>query len=520
MIGLLFALLGLAEAGSLRATVRVDNGVATVLRAVPDEAAPNALPGATPLLGPGGEVLGGVALSPLTTLRSGIDPEGGHGSVITVPSPLLRIRLPDEGPDASLRRSLPSAQLPPPVGTPVALVSSGPSARRLDLVLFAEGYPAAEEAKFDRDADAIVRHLGEVEPWSRYAGLVNIWKVFVPSTEAGIDQPDAGLRRDTAFGCGYGCDLVGTTAERLICCDETLVTDGIEGSAAFADGVLMLINETRYGGSGGLLYSTAYTGDTLALQVAAHELGHSLLALWDEYGYDVVQPADQSYVSPNCAPIGGPLPWEAWIEDGPIDWEAWETVQEGKLTTPGQYRGVDCDGRDGAQRPGAICAYPVCSFTDWVRPSQGACMMHTLQDHYCPACTEAIIESLWEATGGALDAALPEPGTPVRLEAGESETFSVQTLLPDLEVVWTLGDRVLGTGNELVLDGSSDLCGTLTATVRDPTDLVRDDVNGALTVQATWDVSTGRCCGCATADPGLGPWLLMLPLGLLRRRRT
>lgn len=462
-----------------------------------------------------GRSLGAIALPPLARHRTVILPgEGGHGQHIALDRARVRVRIPwpDDARAVRLRGAplaLPDTAPPAPVGEPEALRRAGPTESRLDLVFFAEGYRADERATFDADVDAVLDHLDAVPPWNAYAGLLNVWAVFLPSADTGIDQPDVGLDRDSAFGCNYGCDLVGGAADRLICCDEDRVTAAIDGTVPFADGVMLLVHESRYGGSGGLLYSTAYTGDRAALQVAAHELGHTLVALWDEYGYGLDQPEGERFVSPNCAPARSDLPWEPWLDGGPVDWSRWDAV------------GLRCDGRPEARGAGAVCAFPVCSFEDWVRPTQGGCMMHALQDAYCPVCREAVVRALWRATDGAGPTAIPAPGSPVEVAAGETVVLTVDDGIGSegLEVVWSSGGREVGTGPSFALTREADVCGELTATVTDPTPWVRADPEGALVAELTWPVAAGPCCGCA-ASPGAGAWALALVPLVLRRRRA
>lgn len=502
-------------AEALRLTVELDGDVARVVRAVPDAGAVDT-GGEVAVVDGAGRPIATVALPPLARGRSVILPGvEGHGQHVTLDRARVRVRVPWTDDAAGLTHRgaplrLPDVAAPPPVGEPEALWTSGATDARLDLVFFAEGYRADERAKFDDDVAAVLDHLDGLDPWGAYRGLLNVWAVFVPSAESGIDQPDVALDRDSAFACNYGCDLVGGAADRLICCDEALVTDAIDGTAPFADGVMLLVNETRYGGSGGLLYSTAYTGDRLALQVAAHELGHTLVVLWDEYGYGLDQPEGERFVSPNCAPAGGPLPWEAWLDGGPVDWGRWDDA------------GLTCDGRPQAEDADAVCAFPVCSFDDWVRPTQGGCLMHALQDRYCPVCREAIVRALWRATDGAGPTATPPPGTRVRVAEGESVAFSVDARVGSdaLDVVWSSDGRVVGEGPSFTLTRGAGVCRTLTATVTDATPWVRTDPEGALVAELTWPVAAGPCCGCSASPTAVGPWIVgIVPLVLRRRRR-
>ncbi len=511
-----------AHAGSLRTTFVVEGDAVRVERQVADDAPASVALDALPRWDADGTVLNPGVLPALARHRSVVFPEGG-GFAFEAPVARVRLRLPTSGaagtPSTELRR-LPVDRAGAPVAPAAVVLQSGPTDKRLDLVFLADGYTADEETKFNTDVQAVVDHLAEIEPWSAYLSLLNVWKVWTPSQDSGIDQDDVDLTRTTALGCGYGCDLLGSTAARLICCDEPTLLDVIDTNAPFADGVMVMVNESRYGGSGGLLYSTSYTGDSVALKVAAHELGHTLLTLWDEYSYDLAQPRDQSFISPNCNVRGEAVSWEDWLDLGPIDWAAWDALQERKITRPQSVAGVDCDGRAGGNKHDAICAYPTCSFTDWVRPTKSACMMNALQDAYCPVCREAIVQGLWAEVGGPLLSATPAPDATVKLDTQAQQAFHVEHLVPGgrAEVVWTLGGQVLGTGPDLTILGSDQQCGELVATVRDRTDWVRDDLGGTLTATATWRLQGERCCGCQQGG-GMPASIGVLMIGWFFRRR-
>lgn len=519
-----------AQADTLRATLRIDDDGVHVVHAVRLQGNEGVVPGDLEVLDAQGHVLGTASLPPLASFRSVITPDGHETARIE--SRYVRVALPWSDAAETLRLDdLHTTKVPidlirpPPAGSVAeAVMQSGPSTNRLDLVILPEGYIAADEALFDTHVDTLVDHMLQLEPYTVYGDLVNIWKVFLPSPERGVDQPDQRppIDVDTLFDCAYNCDLVGTATGRLVCCDEATILDTVNAQVPFADGALVLLNSDRYGGSGGQIYATAYTGDADALRVAAHELGHTLIGLWDEYPYGVNQPTDQAYISPNCAEQNAPVPWAPWLEDGPIDWVAWQTVQRAKQDAPLANANIFCDGRDGANQANFVCAYPACSFNDWVRPTFNGCMMNQLQDGYCPVCREAIVKAVYQGLGGAMiGSADPPADEPLRLEEGDEVLFTVDAVGPQdgLSWTWRHGDTVLATGPDFTLSADDKVCGELTLTVQDTTPWVRVDPDGVLSDTLVWDVRTAPCCGCAqSSGPGLA-WLLALPLLALRRRR-
>jgi hypothetical protein len=151
----------------------------------------------------------------------------------------------------------------------------------VDLLFLAEGYTANQLGRFRRDARAIARSFRSImDRQRRYGGRFNIWVQNVRSRSSGIDDPRADRRADTAFDITFG------TGERRRC--TWFNTAGGESAARElgrrrgADVVVILANAREYGGcaNNGLFVVTRHSD---APWVVAHELGHALLGLADEY---------------------------------------------------------------------------------------------------------------------------------------------------------------------------------------------------------------------------------------------
>lgn len=508
-----------ADAAVLRATVRVDGPHVEVVSTSLEDGDWRSDPGDLAVLDAAGEVLVTGAMPPLATHRAVSTPDG-HLSA-PHPSRYARVRLPwPDGAAAvswggdvetpwrpTATRDAPEETDAPDVtgepGTPYAgptfagpvvtrVVGDGPTGRRLDLVILAEGYTADQEDDFSVDVATVVTHFRQTEPWSTYGHLVNVWKVFVPSVDEGIDTTETpgGGAYDTPFECYFSCEGI----QRLICCDEDEIIRQVDALAPFADGILLLSNSEGYGGSGGLVYSVASVGVDVE-RVAVHELAHSLVLLWDEYSYGITGDPD-AFISPNCAPEDRTPPWTAWMDDEHPD----------------------------------IGTYPTCSFTNWVRPTPGACMMNALQPEYCPVCREHIVRQLYRHLGNAFTTSVSPPeGERVRLREGESQTFTAVAIEPPDGLTWTweLDGEVVAEGvDAYTLDGCGALNGELALVLRDETPWVRGDPGADLVDRVTWPVTTDRCagdpprpCGCA-ATSAASAWSALALLLLARRRRS
>ncbi len=177
-----------------------------------------------------------------------------------------------------------------PLGAPAAegagvvtLIDNGPPQNRLDLVFVGDGYTASELGFYASHVNAILPVFLNEPPLSDYASLINVHRVDVVSNESGVDNdPVQGIQKDTALDMQYWCSGI----ERLLC----VSVGKANAQASLAPGrdqVLALANSSKYGGGG---YSssdlaTVAGNNGLAIDIALHELGHSLGNLADEYTY-------------------------------------------------------------------------------------------------------------------------------------------------------------------------------------------------------------------------------------------
>lgn len=464
--GPLLILIATALAGSLEVRIAFDGDDAAVVdaRLLDDDAARTPRPnGAHRLraLDADGKVLAEVAV-PDPRHRSLVLPEGGglegrrdRGEArVRVPWPegARRLQLDDDPPQPPPPLPVVSA---PAGATVTPLLASGDSDARLDLVVLGDGYRADELDAFAADTDRIVDYLLGIEPYGDYAGLFNVWRIDRASAESGATHlGQGGVSRDTAYGCYYGCGGL----DRLVCCDDPAVLTDVGALVPGADGILVLINDPAYGGSGGFTYATSYVDAPYGPQVAAHELGHTLVGLWDEYGYGIAGAGE----GPNCSrdPDGT---WDAWL------------------------------GTDG------VGAYPECSYNGLHRPTLEGCMMRTLQDDYCPVCRQEVVLAMYGAIGRLTERIAPLPG-PVD---HPPPPFEVTLAVPEapLQVEWRLDGEVVHTGTTYAPDCFA-ADGVLSAVVADPTPWVRDDPEGRLEEEAgRWEV-TGGACEAPGVDPG------------------
>jgi len=191
--------------------------------------------------------------------------------------------------------------------------------RRINVVIVPDGYTHADKATMQAHATAMVDHFRGKTPYAEHDRFINYTLVYAYSVQSGTDQCDCGIELNTAMGtrflmqnpeCGHsdnrclyygnGCDTNGTA---------NIVA--AELRAPYHDETIVMVNTTRYGGCGGSrgVYSAAVGS---AVEIAVHELGHSLGGLADEYSYNAACGFNAGEINTSLDAVDGA--WPEWIE--------------------------------------------------------------------------------------------------------------------------------------------------------------------------------------------------------------
>ena len=175
------------------------------------------------------------------------------------------------------------------VGT-TKVVDHGPNGDKWNLVVLGDGFRAADQADYTAAVTALVNTLKATAPFDGVWDRVNVHRVDVHSTDAGADDPAA---------CADGSSPAGGTAvtaktyfdssfcnsgiRRLLVPDQALGVTTANAQVPGWDAILMIVNSTEFGGSGGTL--ATYSLAPAAIEIAIHEMGHAAFGLADEYEY-------------------------------------------------------------------------------------------------------------------------------------------------------------------------------------------------------------------------------------------
>ena len=164
-------------------------------------------------------------------------------------------------------------------GPLIEIEKNGDSATKVDFLLLADGYTAAERGKFERDARRMVDILFGTTPFKERRRDFNVWALSPAAVDSGISRPSTGIHRASPIGASY--DAFGS--ERYVL---TFNNRAMRDIAAFApyEFVEILTNTRTYGGGGIFgLYGTVAADSEQAPYIFVHEFAHHFAALADEY---------------------------------------------------------------------------------------------------------------------------------------------------------------------------------------------------------------------------------------------
>lgn len=369
------------------------------------------------------------------------------------------------------------------------IFSNGPKSNRINVVLLAEGYTASEESRFTSDAAGVVNSLFSAQPYLKYKSYFNAYSLFVVSAEAGSDHPSLDEYHDTYFNSTY--DSYGT--ERLL----TIPPNDLNANYADGEGkvyalleeylpafdiVLVVVNDSVYGGSGGSVAVTST--NTESAEIAIHELGHSVADLGDEYSTPYPGYPDTEEPNTTMAATRSTVKWRAWfLNDTPIPTPDTATYD----AVVGLFEGAHYHS------------------SGWYRPRRD-CKMRSLGVPFCEVCAENLIESFSDSVRLA-DIVTPGSGSST---AGprEKRMFTVSPLNPAdhaLTLVWKVDGEVRSPGrkNALPLSTGSLSPGahTITLSVRDKSSAIKVDPGNRCTQTVRWTLNVRSTGGNAPDVP-------------------
>lgn len=347
----------------------------------------------------------------------------------------------------------------------VTILDNGNPDKHLNLVIMGDGYTQTEQDAFISTAQNITQYLFSIAPWSQYKNYFNVFAIKVVSVQSGMKHAN------TASDCAdyftqvsnptnyFGTKFDGYGVHRLtIVTSNVRVANVLSANFPNYDLVFIVGNSDQYGGSGGSY--AVFTANQASSEIAAHEIGHTFGKLADEY-----YAGDQYFQEK--------INMTQQSDPNLIKWKNWLTEETNIGIEP--Y----CCGGNSAL---------------WYKPVSGQCKMEQLNLPYCDVCQEGIVERI-HALVNPIESYTPGNATVLQVNADPVD-FALTSLIrpiPDtLQVQWQLDGNSVSTNENYTLnpEALSDGNHLLTATVTDPTLLVRTDNHAAVHFNTvTWNLS-------------------------------
>lgn len=338
-----------------------------------------------------------------------------------------------------------------------SIQQTGVDDKRINIVFLADGYLEEDLEQYLEDVKKVVADLFKKSPFKEYQKYFNVYAIKSPSNERGAARdPDELI--DNLFGSTYnygGIDrlLVPTKVNRI----NNVLADNFPEY----DQVFVLVNDEKYGGSGGWLATSSV--HSAASQISIHEIGHSMANLADEY-----------WAGPQYAEELANMTREQ--DSDKVRWKNWFGYKNTGI-------------------------YPFTEDPEWRRPHRSCIMERIAEESFCPVCTEAFVTTFYELTSSIDDYSPEETGN----YSGSSEfTSTTKEIDPNtLETYWLLdGDTVARDNGAFTLDieALSDGDHVLSFNSADLTEYSRKDEFPIDVV--TWNLSVANGEATSTSSAG------------------
>jgi len=311
-------------------------------------------------------------------------------------------------------------------------LNNGNPNTKIDIAIIGEGYKVDEDQKFQDDLKRFTEVFFNAEPCKSNKNKFNIRGILKPSIDSGIDEPRAGIDKNTAVNASFNA----MGSERYVLTEDNKSLRDIAGHVPY-DALYIMVNHSRYGGGGLYNFYCIYTSDNIDSEyLMVHEFGHSFFGLADEYytsstssndfytiDYEPNEPNITAMKDPNNIKwkhllsdnITIPTPWlKKQYDSIDIQWQKLRTEMNDSIATL-QKNGADeieiTEAKanydlKSAQRDkeaqkyleeskfvGKVGAFEGAGYVSkgMYRPSIN-CIMFTKTDYFCPVCQEAMLK--------------------------------------------------------------------------------------------------------------------------------
>lgn len=353
------------------------------------------------------------------------------------------------------------------------MLANGPSSNRVNVAFLSEGYTSNQVTKFLGDCTNALNGLLSRSPFQEYKTHLNAGAIWVASPQAGSDHPAYSVTRNTYFDSTYDA-----ASDYII-----TIPSGAQGQGK-ADALLathmpdydlavLLVNDVVFGGSDGNGRMAIASTAPASAVIVAHEAGHVLGRLGDEYERPYPGFPDTEFPNTTRETRRDFISWKAWIE------------QATPIPTPETFDFYDTVGLfEGAHY----------HQTGWFRPKLD-CAMNSLQPPFCEVCREALVLAFYQRCR-PVEGFAPA-NTNLVFQHATPTQFNVTVLQPvaaPLRIDWVVNGATVssGTATQFVCEPTMLRAGnnTVTARVQDETPFVRTDPTGLMQQSIAWNIVT------------------------------
>lgn len=299
------------------------------------------------------------------------------------------------------------------------IFGSAPRNRAFNVVLLAEGFTNAQQNDFNNACNAFVTAFRATPPYDDLSPAINIFRVNVASTDSGADDPTStggtGAVVLTYFDATFGANGI----RRLLVCNATTALTVAAAQVPEFTVVLVVVNSTVYGGSGGSVGT--YSLASGATEIALHEMGHTAYGLADEYAYY----AGRNETGHDHHPAVEPTQPNVTINTNraTLKW-GWAVAATTALPTMSNPNCSQVDGRPSPVPAGTVGLFEGADYYHCgaYRPEY-SCKMQALGIPFCRVCRQAIWNRIGPLT--TLQARVRTPITVVARYPEHLDVFGV-----------------------------------------------------------------------------------------------
>lgn len=156
---------------------------------------------------------------------------------------------------------------------------NGDPHQKVDVAILGEGYKIEEKDKFESDLNRFTNIFFKQEPYKSLKDNFNVYGVWLPSIDSGINEPRAGIYKNTSLRVTFNS----LGSERYVMTEDNKSMRDIAAHVPY-DAIYIMVNHSRYGGGGIYnLFCTFTTDNQWNEYLFLHEFGHSFSGLADEY---------------------------------------------------------------------------------------------------------------------------------------------------------------------------------------------------------------------------------------------